>query len=248
MSGYTDCYVAFLDILGFKNIINTKSYDEVKEVFQSIITSLDAGIALTRACEESDTEYVHYNESLHNTKIRVMSDSIIVATPSTYPEALAAVIDICRMMQVILYDECSIPIFLRGAIAKGDLYIDDNLLFGKGMIDAYLAQEHYAIYPRVIIPGNILKAAKGSVEEGFKGFVQDEDGYYYIDSLDEYMDCDDQSIECEFSRRYDRLMNVINEQLDGYTDARVRQKYQWLQGELHKVSMRRLGLITEKRS
>ena len=33
MESYQKCTIAFLDILGFKNIINTKAFDEIKNIF-----------------------------------------------------------------------------------------------------------------------------------------------------------------------------------------------------------------------
>ena len=39
METYEKHFVAFLDILGFKNIVNTSGFDEVLNIFKSIITN-----------------------------------------------------------------------------------------------------------------------------------------------------------------------------------------------------------------
>ena len=46
MKEYRDCYVAFLDILGFKNMINNKSCSELFEIFESIKASSHTSVKL----------------------------------------------------------------------------------------------------------------------------------------------------------------------------------------------------------
>lgn len=234
MGGYTECYVAFLDILGFKNMVNTKNFNEVREVFENIISDMDAEMALFHACEDGDIELIQYNWSLQHAVIRVMSDSVVVAVPSKYPQALAAVIDICKITQICLYSQCEVPVLLRGAISKGEFYADEKLMFGKGMIDAYLAQENCVIYPRVILSGELLKNAVISVDADFEGLPHDEDGYYYIDSLGEYMKRGEYETFEELEKRYIRMNSVIERYLDSYTDQCIREKYQWLKKKLQK--------------
>ena len=74
-----------------------------------------------RATDGDDDILGRYNEALSETKVHVMSDSIIIATPWGHPEALAVVIDICDVIQEQLYS-LDMPVFLRGAIAEGDFY------------------------------------------------------------------------------------------------------------------------------
>lgn len=67
--------------------------------------------------------YKRYNESLEETKIHIMLDSIVVATPSWHPESLAVLVDICNNIQELLFN-LDAPILLRGAIAVGDFYLN----------------------------------------------------------------------------------------------------------------------------
>lgn len=232
MNSYETNIIAFLDILGFKNLINTKEFDKIKEIFQTIISEKDAGIALVRATG-GDLSLEQYNEILSSTKIHLMSDSIIVAAPFKHEEALAVVIDICCCIQEALY-EFEFPVFLRGAIAKGEFYLDNNIIFGKGLVDAYIAQEHFAIYPRIIISPEIAENMIVSVDENYKGLPVDKDGYYYIDTLKRYIDCNTKAelLECG---RYLKIQSFVQDQLKGYADARLREKYIWLQRELVKI-------------
>ena len=232
MKSYETNVIAFLDILGFKKLIDTKEFDKIKEIFQSIISSKEAGIALCRV-NDGDEELNRYNEVLRKSKIHLMSDSVIIAAPFICKEALAVVIDICYCIQESLYSFDS-PIFLRGAIAVGELFLDKNVIFGKGLVDAYLAQENYAVFPRIIIAPEIVESMKTSMDKEKNELPVDSDGYYFIDTLDRYINCN--SIEelknCE---RYLKIESCVQRQLQGYDAARVREKYIWLKKELKRI-------------
>lgn len=241
MDQYETYIIAFLDILGFKDLINTSSFDEVLDIFKAIITNREAAIALGRAVEDDDTSpegerYKRYNESLEDTKIHIMSDSIVVATPSLHPESLAVVIDICNTVQELLFDLKS-PILLRGAVAVGDFYLNENLVFGKGLVDAYWAQEKYAVYPRIILSNDVTVGRRVSVDNGHD-LPKDDDGYYYINCIERYLGEEHTWEEIESSEQYDKLKKMIDVNLNGYNDDRVRQKYLWLERELERIKNR----------
>lgn len=238
MNQYEKFIIAFLDILGFKNIVNTSSFDKVLDIFKSIITNSEAIKALWHAVEDDDISpegeiCKRYNESLEETKIHIMSDSIVVATPNWHPESLAVVVDICNSIQTLLFD-LNAPILLRGAIAIGDFYLNENLVFGKGLVDAYWAQEKYAVYPRIIISNDIAVGKRVSIDNN-NDLPKDEDGYYYINCIERYLGEDRTWKEIESSEPYVKLKNMIDRNLNGYKDDRVRQKYLWLERELERI-------------
>ena len=41
----------------------------------------------------------------------------------------------------------------------GKLYIDDNIIYGKGVIDAYKTESEIAIFPRIIIDNTFFQGA-----------------------------------------------------------------------------------------
>lgn len=238
MESYKQYIVAFLDILGFKNIINTKAFDEIKDIFLSIIPENELMMALGRAVDDTDESLLRYNEVLSETKVHVMSDSIVIAAPLGIPEALAVVIDICDVIQEQLYDLDS-PVFLRGAIAEGDFYLDENLIFGKGLVDAYIAQENYAVYPRIIVSDDIIEGKITSVV-GQETLPKDDDGYCYINTMERYFDCES-SNQLESSEKYGKIKKYVDAQLSGYADSRVREKYIWLRKELRRIEKKLAG-------
>ena len=63
MKGYKTCIIAFLDILGFKQLINKKQFDTIRKIFSSILSDEDAIIALHIASDRNEM-FDSYNKIL----------------------------------------------------------------------------------------------------------------------------------------------------------------------------------------
>ena len=240
---YTESYVAFLDILGFKNIINNYSFEEILMIFKKIKQAKDdVKWAIYRACDEDDISLVNYNKALSDSKITIMSDSIIVSTPCMYKESLSATIDICWFILYLLY-EFEEPILLRGAISKGTMYQNEEITFGKGMVDAYLMQENFSIYPRIILKQELLDNFEDiSLKWDEKSkLILAEDGYYYIDCLYEFLDLPDDVFAQENADKIcDYIDNTIHE---NESNERIVEKMIWMKHEYQRC----VNLILKKR-
>lgn len=237
---YKNCIVAFLDILGFKELVNTAECDEIINIFDSILTPQEGDIALHRATDDEEGELVDYNNVLTNAEIHVMSDSIVIAVEDSCPEALAVVVDICDLIQEQLFE---LPVFVRGAIAVGDFYSKGSMVFGKALVDAYLAQEHYAVYPRIIFTEDITKGRTYSLDDN-KWAVDRKDGYYYIDTYERYFGKLETDENNEITNeKYKRLKEYAHSYIRSYTDPRVREKYLWVERKLEEM---RRDVLLEK--
>lgn len=258
---YEEHYIAFLDILGFKNLIASHSCDEIRNIFDMIMQvreTIQAG--LYRACDPlddetdnsdidevavtleddncpySNDELYRYNQALDNMNIRIMSDSIIAAIPATSNEALAVLIDVCRIIQYFLYSN-DMPLLLRGAIAKGEYYHEGEMMFGPGMTKAYLVQENYSVYPRIIIAEKLLQEAECSFIRSCydeKRIQKADDEYFCIDCLHFYLE--EFADKTGFMDKCERIEALIDDNLGDYTDARIRDKYIWLRKEYERCA------------
>jgi hypothetical protein len=54
-------------------------------------------------------------------------------------------------------------VFVRGGIAIGPLWMDGRIVYGPGLIDAYILEHSQAIYPRIIVSDTILELAKSLI-------------------------------------------------------------------------------------
>ena len=125
----TKRYVAFLDILGFKDFVLRHSIDEVYERLQ-ILNALRP----EEGEQEDDPDVEKY------LKFTIFSDSIFIFTKDdSFPNLRRFLSYVKKVMRLALRKE--IP--LKGAIAYGDIVVDDevNLFCGQPIIDAYLLEE-----------------------------------------------------------------------------------------------------------
>lgn len=80
-------------------------------------------------------------------------------------------------------------IFMRGAIVYGDIYEDEDIIFGPAIIDAYHLErdEKKAVWPRILIDESLLKkTTKAELKRDFLEFLrQDDDELVYLDYLRE---------------------------------------------------------------
>ena len=237
---YRKSYVAFLDILGFKDKVKKNTVPKIRKIFDAIsIIQYNNSIALHRVTDEHDEVLNNYNKALEECSIRIMSDSIVVSVPCDKNEALAVVIDVCKEIQLLLYD-LDEPVFLRGAIAVGQFYINKDVMFGQAMVDAYLVQETISVYPRIIISDYILSEGIISVDSlndiGFNGLERDEtDGYQYIDTLTYWL-LKQKEPKIKKSLNYLKLYTNIIASLADYSDKRIREKYLWLKSNLERAA------------
>lgn len=127
-----DRFVAFLDIMGFKDRVARNEHDDVLkelEIFQSNIS-----------------QYVSYHRDA-NIQIALFSDSILIYSQDDTSSSLHALADItCHIMMYAIQQENPIP--LKGAIAAGRMTCNQTkqLYFGQALIDAYLLEENVKYY------------------------------------------------------------------------------------------------------
>lgn len=161
MREYKECYIAVLDILGFKYLLG--NYD--CEILASIFDEINQEYIISY---NKTGEPIVSKDDLH---IKVMSDTVCVFVEVSVKNALTALIATCDYLQIRLL-RLNPPVLSRGAIVKGQIYHNKDVLFGKGFVKAYYLQEEQAVYPRIIIEDEVVKSYK----------IFDEAGQKYLDN------------------------------------------------------------------
>lgn len=155
-------YVAYLDVLGFKELVNRSNTNKLEIYFNTIKEVL----SLIR----SDKKNI---ESL------LVSDSTILISPDSKEDFKTLLIAV----QTIQFELVKQDIWIRGAISYGEVYFDQdsNLIVGKGLVNAYLL-ESSAKFPRVIIDTSIIPKIADNRQEFF-GFVNPDNNNFRNDKL-----------------------------------------------------------------
>lgn len=220
METYKECYIAYLDILGFKNIISNFLCDEVFEIFTKNLKKPMDGFS------KNGKQVINMNDI----RIKVMSDSVCFYVDAEIKNALVGLIATCLYFQVGLLRREQ-PILLRGAITKGNLYSDENVIFGPGYVSAYLMEENNAKYPRIIMTKSLIDEAAILTEEEFMDYIPrcvfcDFDELYTVDYLEVFEGFDTSCNECP------KLLGYLDSVLHSTLDNSIRDKFLYVKHRL----------------
>lgn len=221
---YTESYIAFLDMLGFKNLIQDSSCEEVLSKFDSIKKPFE-GCSL--AYHQDILVPKKTMDAIH---IKVMSDSICFYVDAAEANALMGIIMSCVRFQFELLNLPG-PIFVRGAIVKGELYAKGDIIFGPGLTQAYLMEERNAKYPRIILTNAVVEDARrenaantvvlNALEKSTA--FRDFDAFYTLNFAHAFHAWD------KSGRAYANLAEKVKQTLDTTTDESVREKHLYVE-------------------
>lgn len=146
---YEKSYVAFLDVLGFKKLVNSKQTLDVEKIELYLETARKAIDGLKKIPSKINIGSI------------LISDSIILTVPfgANNNENVNNLRQLCIAVLYIQRKLSEHDIWIRGGISCGDTYFDkeNNQIIGSAYINAYLLEEKMAIYPRVILDTKIIR-------------------------------------------------------------------------------------------
>lgn len=137
-NNYEKKIVAFIDILGFKYIVeNTNKAFSIIEIIGNIKKSKKEMI---REISEEEIEITWF------------SDCIVISAPQSiyYLQLLL------QILQEIQCELIQVGILLRGGISMGDCFHKNEKLFGPAMNRAYELESKIAIVPRIVLSKELI--------------------------------------------------------------------------------------------
>jgi hypothetical protein len=174
---YKDRYCAFVDILGFRQLIDrlnkdNSQFDALRNLLMRVHSAHHGG-----SIEKSDSDF----------RAQSISDAVAISTTPTQ-KGLA---EIFRALQSLAVDLLVEGYFVRGAVVRASLYHDDRMVFGSALIQAYSFESEVAKYPRIIVAREVREdmvrfAAKSKNLNSFPKIDclrQSSDGPMYLDVL-----------------------------------------------------------------
>ncbi|MBE6358194.1 MAG: hypothetical protein E7057_02980 [Lentisphaerae bacterium] len=92
-----------------------------------------------------------------NIKIKIFSDNIIIATEIQDTKNIMGYFANIEHFSLLLYMNALLNHnIIRGAISIGNLYMDDTLVYGEALLNAFNGESKIANYPRIIIERTIF--------------------------------------------------------------------------------------------
>lgn len=149
---YSDYYVAFLDVLGFKALVKSNKKEDKQKIFEYFRLVNEVANEITNIPSKKDIGLI------------IISDSVILSMPieKEPSENIRKLRELCIAIQKIQFKLAEMNIWLRGAISSGKAYFNsnDSQVVGPAYINAYLLEERIAINPRVVIDNKLIKELK----------------------------------------------------------------------------------------
>lgn len=144
-----ESYVAFLDILGFKQIVDNNHHQALESLYDTF-----SDYIVTKTTELSDKYALH--EGLGKVHCTIVSDSIVMWTENTNVNSFVHLSILVSKMLVAGF-MADMP--LRGGISKGEITVKETNLgrtiFGKALTEAYTLETIQQWSGCVIKPGII---------------------------------------------------------------------------------------------
>lgn len=208
-STFTECYVAFLDLMGVRNLV--KKCVTTPELHRNVIAALQETKDIASFFgERRDAETEEVKRWV--LQVQAFSDCVVLFIPTESKMLGWMLASIRRLHDRLL--ELQVP--LRGGITIGGMHWDASwsllkpitgasapVAFGPGLVAAYDLESSVAVYPRILISDDLvgkLKNArvqtrafplgKGSLRDYCR---QDFDGLYHFDVL--HADIDRRDVE-----------------------------------------------------
>lgn len=211
---YSEKYVVFLDLLGFKAKVNDA--DANPEVRQELLTVLD--IVRDTLCNNDriGMRFTHF------------SDCIIFSANRT-AEGLWEILQSINMLSVNLlnYD-----FFVRGGLTVGGTHHDQNFVYGAAVNKAYLIESAEATFPMTLVSDEVLADVKAYGSQFEEHLTQDAAGRYFVHYLRSYAEYTPLPIYSgkvilDYSGR--RIVDFVCHRLNTHTNHRVLEKDIWFQ-------------------
>lgn len=175
-------YCAFLDVLGFSDRI-TDSFKEKKG--NQLLQEFHAILAKRIKSLQSDTD-----DSL--LYFKSFTDNIILAHPRFSDDLESEFGFILWALSEYQFDMAQHGFFIRGGLSIGDLFVDDNSVYGPALLEAYGLESKAAVNPTVVLSDDVMDLVlhhcnfyKGEAPPQNREVLVNADGRFFINYLSE---------------------------------------------------------------
>jgi hypothetical protein len=156
--------IAFIDILGFKDIVKQSETNSSKiELIYSVLEYLKDwegskkwDLKFLEIEEDAQKKGVRKFDLRGKTNTTSFSDSIVVSVKvdkDVNEMASTLIVNLAYLGTVLLEK----GILLRGGLTIGNIiHIDNGTVFGQGLIDAFMLETRSAKYPRIVLSDKLL--------------------------------------------------------------------------------------------
>lgn len=158
---FSEYYVAYFDVLGYKDAFK-KSADISAQLVKSIESSIDLMKKIVSIINDS---FDGLTPQIPKIEYKVFSDNVLVGyKASKYSLSELSLVSFLRLIATIqrVFFEGT-HLIVRGGITKGPLYLTNDFVGGKALVDA-VELESTAVYPRIVVADCILNELDSRIQ------------------------------------------------------------------------------------
>lgn len=212
--GFFEKYiVAYIDFLGIKEKMKTNTSYESLQVLKFILS----------AAKET-ANYISDCNVINNFDIKIFSDNIVIAQKVDEKRLSDQIISVVNLIAAIQFEALlQFDFWLRGGITLGELFIDNSVVWGTSLIEAYDVENNLANYPRVLLTNKLLEAYENCLYKKLNLYAlikKDMDGFWYVDFL----------LSAPNLNAIPTISSILKEKTMKYKNEpeRVKQKINWM--------------------
>jgi len=158
---YKKSLVAFIDILGFSDLVNKSSSDpEKRKKVEKIVNFVrDIIFVQEKILQPDDPFYL---------KVSFISDSIVISVDIPEHTHDQHLLNILKYTGSVGLSLLALGISCRGAIVMGNIFhhrdSNFNTVVGPALVNAYNLERTVAVYPRIIVDNSVYDLWKNTYQ------------------------------------------------------------------------------------
>lgn len=210
---FDDYIIAYIDFLGIKEKMKKDSSFESLQILKFLLSGT-----------KKTAGYISDINTINNFEIKIFSDNIVIAQKVNEEKLSEQIISIVNLIGAIQFHSLmQFDFWLRGGITIGELFIDNSVVWGTGLIEAYNIENNLANYPRVILADKILRKFEDCEKKALNLYAlikKDFDGLWFVDFI----------LAAPNLKMIPTISEFLGEKVIRYSDEsnRVKQKINWM--------------------
>lgn len=235
--------VAFIDILGFKEIVKQSETDTSKiDLIYSVLkylkdweTSGSWNLKLIEIEDDAQRKGIPNFDIRGKTNSTAFSDSIVVSVKvdNNVNEMTSTLVVNLAYIGAVLIEK---GILFRGGLTIGNIIHNENgIVFGQGLIDAYMLETKNAKYPRIVLSDKLIKELNYPIETKRNSYPYHQylgrfdDGCVGFHQMIYYQIVETEITKEKLTESLDKIRKEIIKGLDlSFENSDVFEKYKWL--------------------
>lgn len=251
---YEERIVAFIDILGFKDIVrrSERSPGTLNLIYDSLTFLKKRELAsnwdlqLIEIEEDAQKRGIEKFDISERTSCSSFSDSIAVSVSFQENELNESFSTLIANLSYVGTQLLMKGVLFRGGITIGKTFHKDGIIFGQGLIDAYALESSAASYPRILISDRLLNGLNYPIEskkerypyhQYLKRFSDGCVGFHQMIYFEVLQNWEEMS-EIKLKNSLQRIKRTIIRGLDSsFENPNVYEKYAWLKNQYNDLKI-----------